>query len=164
MVSYNIKWAILVHYFYIGLPCHGSTVDQVLQHTYYQGHVGMSTMNNFYRTVWIINRWLTTNTHRGENIAVARSKLRSPQALKYSSRLWPFICILLHTAYELLSKLSKDAEDGKSVRRTEKNAPQRLWFLYMAWNTGDHSGVGIHTCILFLMLVNSELVCSLSES
>ena len=47
----------------------------------------------------------------------------------------------------------------------EKNAPQGLWFLHTAWNTGDpQSGVGIHKCVLFLTLVNSELVYTLSES
>lgn len=128
MVNYNIKWAIIVHYFYIGLPCHGSTVDQVLQHTYYQGHAGMSIMNNFYRIVWIIynNQQRTDYKYsRGENVAVARSRLRSPKALKYSSSLWPFTLILLHTACELLSTLSKDAEDGKPVSVQQKKMHHR---------------------------------------
>ena len=36
---------------HMGHTCHGSNVDQVLQHTYYQGHTVMPIINNFYRRV-----------------------------------------------------------------------------------------------------------------
>lgn len=65
---------------------------------------------------------MSTNAHKGENIAVARSKLRSPKALNYSSRLWPLTLILLHIDYDLLSKLSKDAANGKSVSARQKKS------------------------------------------